>query len=89
MTITKNEVLLLLKIYIYSKTKLIIIYFLNLAYLMRGTDTIFAKKLIETAFEKNSYLKNPLIYKEGDECNIFKQQSNFIFSIKDLGKLVK
>ena len=56
---------------------------------MRGKDTIFAKKLIETAFEKNSYLKNPLIYKEGDECNIFKQQSNFIFSIKDLGKLVK
>ena len=58
--------------------------YLNLAYLMRGKDTTFAKKLIETAFEKNSYLKNPLIYKEGDECNIFKQQSNFIFPIKDL-----
>ena len=58
--------------------------YLNLAYLMREKDTTFAKKLIETAFEKNSYLKNPLIYKEGDECNIFKQQSNFIFPIKDL-----
>ena len=62
--------------------------YLNLAYLIKDKDKIRAKELIDTAFEKNSYLSNPLIYKEGDKYNIFKQQSNFLFPIENLKLLI-
>ena len=62
--------------------------YINLAYLLKDTNREQAKKYMQIALEKNSYLRNDMIYGPGDEPNMFSQVSCFLVEINNVKDLL-
>ncbi|WP_144937412.1 glycosyltransferase family 2 protein [Paenibacillus sp. 32O-W] len=58
--------------------------YINLASLISEEDRLTANMYIEKAIDLNPYLTLPIIYKAGEQPNIFKQQVSFLTTSKSI-----
>jgi glycosyltransferase involved in cell wall biosynthesis len=61
---------------------------LNKSFLIKDSNFKEGKNLLVLAFNKNSYLKKKIIYKEGKTPNLFNQQSCFLQEIPNIMNLI-